>query len=181
VTVVVCRVLPLVAVTVMVWLPVEALRPTVMVMVELPAPVMEEGLKLTELPLPSPEALSEIGESNPPVAAVVMVTWPELLRATLTELGLALTAKPAVLLVTVRDTVVVSTVPPEVPLTVTVYVPGEVLEETVIDMLEEPAPVIEPGLKPMVTPEGCPLAERPTAESNPPVTLLVMVVDPWLP
>lgn len=55
------------------------------------------------------------------------------------------------------------------------------LEETEIDMDELPAPVIEVGLKPIVTPEGCPLAERATAESKPPVTLLEMVVDPALP
>lgn len=116
----VCTVLPLVAVTVMVWSPVEALRPTVIVMVELPAPVMVEGLKLTELPLPSPEAVRVMGESNPPLVVVVIVTWPELRRATLIDVGLALTEKPAVLLVTVRETVVVSTVLPEVPLTVMV-------------------------------------------------------------
>lgn len=116
----VCFVLPLVAVTVMVWLPVVALRPTVMVRVELPAPVMLEGLKLTVLPVPSPEALSVIGESNPPVVLVVMDTCPEARRAMLMEVGLALTEKPAVLLVTVSETVVVSVVLPEVPLTVMV-------------------------------------------------------------
>ena len=49
---VVCFVAPLVPVTVMVWSPVAALRPTVMVMVEEPAPVMVVGLKVTVCALP---------------------------------------------------------------------------------------------------------------------------------
>lgn len=48
-------------------------------------------------------------------------------------------------------------------------------------MDELPAPVIEVGLKPIVTPEGWPLAERLIAELKPPVTLLVTVLEPWLP
>ena len=47
-TVAVCVVLPLFPETVTVWLPSEALRPTVIVMVELPDPVIDVGLKLTE-------------------------------------------------------------------------------------------------------------------------------------
>ena len=87
-------------------------------MVEEPAPVMVVGLKETELALPSPEAESVIGESKPPVAVAVIVTSPEALRAMLMEVGLALMENPAVVLVTVSETVVVSTVLPEVPVTV---------------------------------------------------------------
>lgn len=87
-------------------------------MVEVPAPVMVVGLKETELALPSPEAERVMGESKPPVAVVVMVTSPELLRAIVMEVGLALMEKPAVVLVTVSETVVFSTVLPEVPETV---------------------------------------------------------------
>jgi hypothetical protein len=118
VTVVVCFVLPLVPVTVMVWSPVEALRPTVIFMVEEPAPVMVVGLNETELALPSPEAESVIGESKPPVVVAVMVTSPDALRAMVMEVGLALMENPAVVPVTVSETVVVSTVLPEVPVTV---------------------------------------------------------------
>ena len=50
-----------------------------------------------------------------------------------------------------------------------------------MDMVEVPVPVIEPGLNPIVTPEGWPDAERVTAESNPPVTVLVIVDEPELP
>lgn len=47
--------------------------------------------------------------------------------------------------------------------------------------MELPAPVIEEGLKPTVTPLGCPLADNAIAESKPPVTVLVIVVLPELP
>jgi hypothetical protein len=50
--------------------------------------------------------------------------------------------------------VVVSTVLPEVPVTVMGYVPVAVEEATVMVMMEVPAPVIEVGLKPTVTPAG---------------------------
>ena len=54
-------------------------------------------------------------------------------------------------------------------------------EATAIDMLEVPEPVMEVGLKVMATPEGWPDAVRATAESKPPVTVLVIVVDPSAP
>lgn len=59
--------------------------------------------------------------------------------------------------------------------------PGVTEDPTVMDMLEVPAPVMEAGLKAMVTPEGSPDAVSAMAESKPPVTVLVMVVDPSLP
>lgn len=54
-------------------------------------------------------------------------------------------------------------------------------EATVIVIVEVPAPVIEVGLKPTVTPVGWPVAIKAMAELNPPVTVLVMVEVPWLP
>ena len=48
-------------------------------------------------------------------------------------------------------------------------------------MVEEPAPVIDAGLKVIVTPEGCPDAERVMVPSKPPVTVLVMVTLPVPP
>ena len=53
--------------------------------------------------------------------------------------------------------------------------PVATVEETLIDMVELPAPVIEAGLKPTVTPEGAPDAVNAMAELNPPLTVLVMV------
>lgn len=56
--------------------------------------------------------------------------------------------------------------------------PAAAVDATVIDIDEVPAPVMDVGLKPTVTPEGWPDAESVTAESNPPVTELVMVEEP---
>ena len=50
-----------------------------------------------------------------------------------------------------------------------------------IAIVEFPAPVIELGLNDTVTPVGCPLAVRVIAESNPPLTALVIVEFPEPP
>jgi hypothetical protein len=47
-------------------------------------------------------------------------------------------------------------------------------------MVEVPEPVMELGLKEMVTPDGWPEADKETAESKPPVTAEVMVTEPEL-
>jgi hypothetical protein len=116
--VVVCVVLPLVPVMVIVRVPVAGLRLVVIFMVDVPAPVMELVLNVIVTPLPSPEADKETAESNPPVTAVVIVTLAELSRFNRTDVGDALSEKPAEEEVTVRDTVVVSVVLPEVPVMV---------------------------------------------------------------
>jgi hypothetical protein len=100
---------------VIVRVPVVALLLAVIFIVEVPAPVMEVGVKLMVVPLPCPEAESAIAPLKPPVTADVMVTEPEVLRVTLIDVGEALMEYPAVGLVTVSETVVVSTVLPEVP------------------------------------------------------------------
>ena len=93
---------------------------TVTFMVDVPEPgaAMELGLKLTLRPVPSPEADKRIAELNPPEIAEVIVEVPELPLATLIEVGDALRVKLGAVPVTVRETVVVSTVLPEVPVTV---------------------------------------------------------------
>jgi hypothetical protein len=58
-----------------------------MVMVEVPAPVMEVGLKLTVTPVGAPDEVSAIAELNPPVTAEVMVEVPLLPATTETLLG----------------------------------------------------------------------------------------------
>ena len=120
VTVVVCVTPPPVPVMVMVWFPSEAFLPTLTVMVDVPAPgaAIGLGLKVTVWALPCPEAERLIAALNPPEILVVIVDVPELLLATLIEVGDALMVKDGVVPVTVRVTVVVSTVPPEVPFTV---------------------------------------------------------------
>lgn len=109
-------------VTVIVWLPVLAWLFTRTVIVEVPEPgaAIEVGLKLTVTLLPSPEADNATAESNPPEIVVVIVDVPELPRATVRDAGEALIVKFALVPVTVSKTVVVSTVLPEVPVTVIV-------------------------------------------------------------
>lgn len=149
-------------------------------MVDDPAPgaAMELGLKLTVTLLGSPLADKAIAELKPPEIVVVMVDWPEFPGLIVSDVGDALMVKLGDVPVTVRETVVVSLVLPEVPVTVIVYVPGAVDEATLIDMVEVPAPVIEVGLKVTVTPVGWPLADKVIAPSKPPVTELVMVEVP---
>ena len=122
VTMVVCVMPPPLAITVMVRLPIRARELVFMVMVELPEPgaAMELGLKVTVSPLPSPEADKLIAELKPPETAVVIVEVAELFLPRVTELGDALTVKFGETPVTFNETVVVSVVLPEVPVTVMV-------------------------------------------------------------
>lgn len=125
-----------------------------MFIVELPLPVTELGLKLTVTRFGTPDADSETVPLKPPVPVTVMVEWPELLRLIVSDAGEALSEKPADVLVTVRVTVVVSCVLPEVPVTVMGYVPAATVDATEMFMVELPAPVMEVGLKLTVTPLG---------------------------
>ena len=61
--------------------------------------------------------------------------------------------------------------------------PVAVVEATTIDMEEVPEPgaAIDPGAKLTVTPVGCPVADKATAELNPPRTPTVIVDEPLLP
>jgi hypothetical protein len=95
--------------------------PTLTDMVEVPEPgaAMELGLRVTVWAVPCPEADRLIAELKPPETVVVMVAVPELLLATLIVVGDALMAKFGLVPVTVRETMVVSTVLPDVPVTVT--------------------------------------------------------------
>jgi hypothetical protein len=83
----------------------------------------------------------------------------------------------------VRETVVVFVLPPPVPVMVVVYVPLRARELTVSLRVDVPDPgaAMDAGLKLAVTPLGIPLADKATAESKPPVMVLVMVELPELP
>jgi phage shock protein PspC (stress-responsive transcriptional regulator) len=87
VTAVVSVVLPEVPLTVMLYVPAATAAGTVRVMVEVPAPVIELGLKLTFTPVGCPVAVKEMAELNPPTTELVMVAVPELPCATVTEDG----------------------------------------------------------------------------------------------
>lgn len=112
---VVWLVLTLFAVMVMVRVPVVAVLDVLTVMVELPAPLKEVGLKETVSPLPWPEAERLMEPLNPPVMEVMIVAVPEEPRSMVSDAGEAETLKLPVAEVTVRFTVVVSVVPPLVP------------------------------------------------------------------
>src|SRR6201986_4469845 len=103
---------------VMVREPVVAFRLTVMVMIEVPAPVIDVGLKLTVTFVPVTEPDSAIEELKPPLTVVVIVTLPLLFLETAMEVGEAAMVKFGVAPVMVSETVVVATVLPEVPFTV---------------------------------------------------------------
>ena len=61
--------------------------------------------------------------------------------------------------------------------------PVAVVEATTIDMVELPKPgaAMDAGLKLTVTPVGCPVADKATAELNPPEMARAMVDEPLLP
>ena len=122
VTVVVWVTPPPLPVIVIVRVPVVALLLTVTVIVDVPAPgaAIELGLKLTVTRDPWPLADKPIAELKPPEIAVVIVEWPELPRATLSDVGEAPMVKFGFVPVTVSVTVVLAVVLPEVPFTVIV-------------------------------------------------------------
>ena len=102
----------------MVRVPVVARRLTVTVIFEVPAPVMLVGLKPTVTLDPSPEAERLIDELNPPLTVVERVVLPEVPRVMVSDVGLAEIPKLGFAPGTVSVYVVVSTVLPEVPVTV---------------------------------------------------------------
>lgn len=65
-------------------------RLTVIVMVEVPEVVNDEGLNPMVTPLGSPDAERETGVESVPVIETEMLTLPELFRSMLMEVGLAL-------------------------------------------------------------------------------------------
>lgn len=154
-----------------------------MLIVDAPDPgaAIELGLKLIDTLLPPPDADRLIAELNPPETAVVIVELPVPPGDTLIDDGDALIVKFGFIPVTVSVTLVVSTVLPDVPVTVIVYVPAAVDAPTVNVIVELPAPVMVAGLKPTVTPLGCPLADSVIVALNPPVTVLVIVELPAFP
>jgi hypothetical protein len=88
-------------------------------MVEAPAPGAATGLtpKPAVVPEGRPEAESVMEELNPPLTAVLISEEPDVVRATLSEVGDAETVKSGAG-VTVRVTVVLLVTPPPVPVTV---------------------------------------------------------------
>lgn len=84
-------------------------------------------------------------------------------------------------LTTVTVTVVVAVWLPLVPVTVMVWVPVDAFLATATFIVEVPEPVIEVGLKVIVSPLPCPDADRLIAEPRLPETVVVIVELPELP
>jgi hypothetical protein len=82
---------------------------------------------------------------------------------------------------TIKETVTISVMLPEIPMTLILYVPMAVDGLVVIVMVEVPAPVIEVGLKVTVTPVGWPVADKEMPESKPLSTVLVITDVPEPP
>ena len=83
----VVEVLPEVPVTVIVYVPGTVVAATVIVMVELPDPVIDDELKPIVTPVGWPDADNVTDESNPPLAMTLIVEVPELPFTTETEEG----------------------------------------------------------------------------------------------
>ena len=84
---VVCVVLPELPVTSIRYVPVAVDAATISVIVEVPAPAIELGLKLMVTPEGWPVADREMVELNAPVTVLVIVAVPELPCATVAEAG----------------------------------------------------------------------------------------------
>ena len=159
VTVVFCWMPPPVPVTVMGYVPVGVVLPTVTVMVEMPSPGagIVWGLKLTVVPFGMPEAdkLTEPLKPLPRITKMLeLPCWP---WATVRVAGMAVIVKlpfPAGVMVSV--TVAVCWIPPPLPVTVIGYVPVGAMFLSVMVMIEVPDPgaPIELGLKVTDTPRG---------------------------
>lgn len=147
-------------------------------------PVVGFGLNDAVTPVPRPLADKVTPAAKPLVGWIVIVVVPCDDRVIVRLVGDADSVKlPAAGAVTVRATVAVCVMLPPVPVTVIVYVPVAVVEATAMLIAEVPAPgaAMDVGLKLTVTPEGWPLADKATAELNPPDTAVVIVDEPLPP
>lgn len=172
---------PPVPFTVKVWEPRGAFLGMAMVAVDLPEPGAGIGFTLKVTPVVLDSVIAEL---NPPLPLVWMVEVPVAPRAMVSVLGVAPIWKLAFdEAVTVNVIVVVCVTPPPVPVTVIGYVPATAVAATAMVAADVPDPgaAIEVGLKVTVTPVGWPVAERATAESNPPEMVEVMVDEPLAP
>ena len=155
-----------------------------MVARDVPAPVIEAGLKLTVTPAGAPDDDKATAELNPPDAVVVTVTVPLDPRVILLEVGeTAIVNVPTLGAFTVSVTVVVLASPAPAAVTVSVYVPVATVDATVSPSVDVPEPgaAIEAGLNVAVTPVGAPLTDSVTAELNVPPAVVVMVELPLPP
>ena len=171
----------------MVRVPAAARRLTLTVIVEVPEPgaLMDVGLKPTVTLEPVTVAERLTAELKPPLTAVVKVSLPVPEGETCSDAVAGERVKLGVAPVTVSVTVVVSTMLPDVAVTVMGYDPG-VAPDVVNVKVDEAAPlVIVTGfaLQPIVTPLGKVEVERATDPVNPllGVTVTAVVFEPVCP
>jgi hypothetical protein len=141
----------------------------VTVLVPDPGAAMLAGAKLAVTPDGSPVAERFTAELNPPEGVTVRTAGAVPVRAMLSVEGAAASVRPGTAL-TVRVTGAVLVRPPPEAAIVTVATPsvavGDAENVTVLD--PEPGAGTLAGEKLAVTPDGSPVAERVTAELNPP-------------
>lgn len=70
---------------------------------------------------------------------------------------------------------------PLVPVIVRLYVPAGLVALVVTDMVDEPEPVTEAGLKLALAPAGNPLTLKLTLPANPPDPVIVVVYEVFVP
>ncbi len=124
------------------------------------------GLKLALAPVGKPVALKDTVPLKPLSGLTVMVLLALPPGLTVAEVGFATNVKSAGA-VTTRLTVVVCVRPPLVPVMVSVYVPGGVVQLAVALSVDVPEPLTEAGLKLVVIPEGELLALSATVPLKP--------------
>ena len=152
----------------------------VTVIVELPEPVTEVGLKLELAPDGRPDAPKVTMPLKPFCGVTVIVLVPLAPRVTVRLLGDAERLKfDWAAAFTVRLTVVVCVKLPDVPVTVTVAAPVVAVPFAVsVKMLEEVAGFV-PNVA--VTPFGTPVADKVTLPEKPFDGVMAMVLVPALP
>jgi len=141
----------------------------VTVTVEVPEPLgIDVGLAIALMPVFMPLTDTETAELKPPDPVRVTVKVPELPRLTVSEVWERLSVKFA-LEVTTTLAVAVCTRLPLVPVTVTEYVPGAIVEVAVrVKVPEDEIPVL-------VSPAGSADMAQVTAPVNPPIGVAVAV------
>jgi hypothetical protein len=177
-TVVVAFRLPEVPVMVIVFVPAAAV--VLAVKVRTLVEVAGFGLKEAVTPFGNAEVVRVTLPLNPLTGVMVMVLAPLAPPlAMLTDDGAAESVKLWTRGFTVRLTVVVAVMLPEVPVMVTVTVPVVALE--LADKVSVLVLVVGFGLNAAVTPLGKPEAARVTLPVKPPTSVTVMVLVPLLP
>src|SRR5215467_10403005 len=167
---------------VIVRVPGVALRFTRTDSVDVPEPVTDAGLNVVDNREPWPLALRLTVPVNPLTEPMLMLEVPVFPLLTVMLVGESEIVKSGCGAgFTIRLTVVECTRLPLVPVMVTVYVPAGVVVLVVTDMVDEPEPVTDVGLKLALAPAGNPLALRFTTPENPPDPVTVAVYEVPLP